>query len=246
MYSTSEIHFDTNELGDRTATIDIDSNLLPHISVDTYQMFNGDGVTEMEFECVAEHHGIDKDLLDVRWLDQSDVLPRLSEAAVDTMNGQLYDGTVTFSGVNSTYSPTYYNFATDSFNTTMTVNLNQLAHWIYEEHGSIVQAIEDYASENFRSCDGFLSFVPSALSDERRLGTLIWLGVHMYLAEHLDRDTCFYGVAEVEHEAYMGSFEIVASRHDWHASDEGAFEQCTWCGVGQTEDNIDDECELEA
>lgn len=242
MYSTSEIHFDVSELGDRTATFDIDSNLLPHISVDTYQVFAGDWVAEIELEHMAEHHDIDADKLEISWGDQSDVLRKLSEAAVDTLNSQLYDGTVTFMGVNSTYSPTYYNFKTDSFNTTMTVNLNQLASWIYEEHGSVIQAIEDYGNENFHSYDGFMSFVIGAMHDERRLGTLIWLGVHMYLSEHLDRDTCFSGVAEAEHEAYFDSFKIVATRHDWRGIAEDIV--CNWCNTEQTEENIDDECEL--
>lgn len=225
MWRNDELDYHVNESGDRIVKIDIDSNLLPAISVDTYQTFPGDSAVEMDLEHHAEQYDIDAD--DLRWniTDHQGVLRALSEAAVETLNDQLCFGggpeghgfdIVSFDGVQSVYSPRYYNFQTDSFRSEVTINVSRLVAWLgWETGGAVIKTVERYGYDNFSSRDGFISFVTGAMEDERRLGTLIWLGLHKYLSEALDRDTCFHAVAEAEHGAYTEHLEVALTDSAW-------------------------------
>lgn len=237
MWRTDELDYRINEQGDRIVSFDIDSNMLPHISIDTYAMFNGDGPLDYEVESAAEFYELDTDDLEITVNTFGSILRALSERAVETLNdqcdawtGSVADGTggdiVEFGDVRSTYSPKFYNFATDSFKSEVTINLTRLIRWLRQQGTPIVEAVERYGNDNFSSYSGFISFVTGAMHDERRVGTLIWLGLHWYLSETLDPETCFYAVAEAEHEAYAENSTISIESCAWQRMvNEGVAEQ---------------------
>jgi len=201
MWRNDELEYSVSEQGNRIVKLAIDSNLLPVITVDTYQTFNGDWCIEQLTESEAEHYELNREDIDVEVTDFIDMLRAYSEAALKAVQGQMNGDMVEFSdSVNSVYSPRYYNFETDSFNTDISVDLDQLVAWIKLEHGSVIPALEAYADMHFKSRSGFISFVTGALYDERRLGTLIWLGVHMYLADRLDWDQFYSDMTEMEYD----------------------------------------------
>lgn len=228
MWRNDELDYTYNGNGDRIVKIDVDSNLLPTISIDTYGTFTGDTEIQLELEQFAEIHELEVDDLAWHISDHDAVRRALSEAAVNSMNNQLCWGggpedplssdIVSFGPVQSTYSPRQYNFETDSFRTEATINVSRLIDWLRHEypwHVELVDAVESYGLEHFSSRDGFISFVTGAMYDERRVGTLIWLGLHKYLRESLDSGQCDSDVREAERGAYIDSLEVTLDSNAW-------------------------------
>ena len=227
MYRLDEIDMSFDEHGQRIARFTIDSNLLPVVTIDTYSTFTGYSTIESEIEYWANEEAPDASLEPDDFestVDFGDLKRDLAVTVVDWINentGPIAYGfddpvpVVTFGAVNSTYSPKYYNFESDSFNADVTVNVTELVKWLRAEHGSIVDAIESYADEHFKSYDGFMSFVTGALMDERRAGTMLWLGLHMYLADQLDWGDFLMHMKEAESEIYTEHTTITLKDEAW-------------------------------
>lgn len=213
MWNNDELEFFINEDGERMVTLSISSNMLPHISVDTYQMWTTDSWEEQELANLGEDEPRwgscrGRVALDLSWddyeftYDHSRFLEQLSDACIEAMTNRS-DGMFEMGERESTYSPNYYNFETDSFSAPYTLNLTELILWgrgRSEWRGmKLEDAVEGYLRLRYTSYDGFHSFVTPALDDDnRRLATLVWGLFHAWLDEAFgdDRDSWLYGVYE--------------------------------------------------
>jgi hypothetical protein len=203
--SKFEISESVNEDGETIVEIVLDSNLLPVLNIDTYQCFNGDSWVESEIEHFMEETGKDLDYDDFEWqYDHAGIVKALAEASAETVLDQLAsDGVITGVDVQSVYSPREYNFATDSYRALWTVNLSKLDQWCKESAFDP----DAFATEHYSSYDGFISFVPAMLEDDRE-GTVIWLKIDAYLRSEYDEERSFYNVAEAEWEAYSNNVTV--------------------------------------
>lgn len=207
-----------NEDGDRIVELDIWSNLLPHLSIDTYSTFTGDGWLESELEHFGSGDSdapYDSDQYDdYEWsYDHPAILKVLAEASAGDVLDQLAgQGILLMVEVKDTSSPSEYNFTTDSYSAIWTVNLTKLEAWA-AENGFEAQA---YATEHHGSYDGFMSFVDRWLEDEPE-DTKLWLMLDAYFRAELDSDSQFNAVCEVEWEAYSDHTTITRIGQDTEA-----------------------------
>ena len=205
----------TLESGDVVATLNIGSNMLPHVTVDTYGTFDGSSFFAMETENWVDEHGFNDDEVDVRLTDSDAILRGLGEVMLAEMSNQLEPWVpnpddrviVTPGELTSVYSPRYYNFQTDSFAADYAVNLTALSEWL-TDFGFDGEALEAWGRRQWASRDGFFSFIPSRLdSSDERTETLAWLATYLYLEQTLDAEALMYAGAEREGDLYMNNTE---------------------------------------
>lgn len=203
--SEFEISESVNEDGETIVEIKLDSNLLPVLNIDTYQCFNGDSWVEQEIEGYNENEGTDLGYDDFDWnYDHAGIVKALAEASAETVVDQLAtDGVITGVDVKSVYSPREYNFATDSYCAVWTVNRSKLEAWCKETAFDA----DAFAKEHYSSYDGFISFVPSMLRDDRE-GTTLWLMIDAYMRSEYDEERGFLHVAEAEWEVYQNNVTV--------------------------------------
>lgn len=233
MWSNDELEYFTNDDGDRMVKMAIGSNMLPKITVDTYQTFTGDYWEESEIDYLEQgesswgsyrgrkaYEGLD--WRDYNWsYNHSRELGLLAESCVIAMNEQIwFDTPYEVGEVLSTYSPVAYNFATDSFEAEYTLNMTRLIHWARhrEEWAGtrLEDAVEGYLRERYTSCDGFISHVTPALNDpDEHLATLVWGIFHAWMEFEFDYDSWLCNMAEGEHEMYMETRELKLTDEGW-------------------------------
>lgn len=201
----------TLESGDVIATLNIGSNMLPHVTIDTYSTFDGSSFFNMEADNWVVEHGFVDGEVDVNVSDAEAIRRELGQLMLDAMSTQLLPWTpcgdervvVTPGELTSTYAPRSYNFKTDSFAADYVVNLTALSEWL-ETWGIDAEA---YGLDNFRSRDGFHSYIPGRLDDYdgERTETLVWLGMYAFLESELDEEELRFAGAEAEADIYMNN-----------------------------------------
>lgn len=234
MWNNDELEYSTDDAGDRIVKMAIGSNMLPKITVDTYQTFTGDSWEESELEYLADaggdraHEGKRAydglDWSDYKWTyNNSRELELLAEQCVSAMNEQVYADTPYEVGeVLSTYSPSYYNFETDSFSADYTLNISKLIHWARnreEWRGERLEdAVDSYLRERYASCDGFISYVTPALNGDyggERLATLVWGLFHAWMEFEFNREEWFYAMFEDDYTIYMETRSLALTSEGW-------------------------------
>lgn len=231
MWTNDELEYFTNDEGDRMVKMSIGSNMLPKITIDTYQTFTGDSWEESEIEYLRDEYGDNRAYSGGRayeglgWGDydwsynHSRELELLAEQCVNVMNDMFYaDLPYEVGEVTSTYSPSYYNFATDSFTAVYTLNLDQLIIWAREHFGAgkLDDHIEDYLRGHYTSCSGFTSHVTPALDDDsRRMPTLIWGLFHAWMEFEFDRELWEINMFEGDYEIYMETRSLKLTEEGW-------------------------------
>ena len=204
---------ETNDDGDTIVTFTLDSNLLPAINVDTYQSFNGDSWLEYETEYYRTECGMPDDAdLDVTY-DWDGIIRALGEANIDWLTGEFPE---IFQSIEiiSTYSPSAYNFETDSFRGVYTVNWTAFLR-AYREAGA--KSAHDWMIERWSSRDGFMSFIPSRWysDDDTHIAVKRWLAFHWWMSQAIEDDeSLFLHVAEAEHEAYGNNTTVTLPERD--------------------------------
>ena len=194
--------------------IHLDSSMLPGVNVDTYQSFNGDSWEESELdyystegipEWLVGHPAAQRAVVELEWddfdrtYDHRAILRALSEAAAD---GLVHDGGVSFDQiivdveVTSVYSPTYYNFSTDSFAGWLTLDTEALSESLDDID---TEALEDWAQTRWASRDGFHSHIPGYFDNEPQWA-MVWAAVARVLVD-ADYDGTL-ATSEAEWEAY--------------------------------------------
>lgn len=202
--------------------IEMSSNLLHGVTVDTYQTFNGDSWLESEIHYMSEepgalrhivdHPAVERVTVDVEWedvevhYDNDAILNALAEAALDDLiMGEQCD--IILSGeVTSTYSPMYYNFESDSFGADLEIDLEALA---VRADDIDVDDLEQWSRDRHRSYDGFMSFVGNWWDGSRdREWVVIWAALDYVLTR--EDYSGLLGVAEAEYEIYSEHTTISA------------------------------------
>ena len=204
---------------DGALKITVDSSMLPGVNVDTYQCFNGDSWEENDLdymggnlrECLVSHPAADRADVTFEWddfdrdYDHHQILWDLSEAAAEGLvtDGGLHFGQViTGAEVLSVYSPAAYNFATDSFNATLTLDTEMLAEVLDDID---TEDLEAWAQDRWQSRSGFISHIPRYFRDEPQWA-MVWAAVARVLVD-ADYDGTLT-TAEAEWEACMNNTTI--------------------------------------
>lgn len=249
MWKNSELEYAINEDGDRAVKMVIGSNMLPHITIDTYQMFTSDAYEENEVDYFVNESGYDlePDDLDISYGDHAKVVETLAEWCRDAVGAMCAEhGVAEVGEVVSTFSPAAYNFATDSFEAEYTLNLSALMRWgrQREEWGGerLEDAVDSYLRERYSSCDGFISYVIPALDGRYhgdRLATLVWGLFHAWMEFEFDQEAWFYAMLEDDYtlwsdfvtfkftaDGYEKNREAVALSGDYWLVPEEYSEEC--------------------
>lgn len=234
MWRNDELEYFTNDEGDRMVKMSIGSNMLPKITIDTYSTFTGDSWEESELDHLTDtygdrsyngecgYEGLDWDHYNFTY-NHSREVEILAQWCVDAMNGMVYfDTPYEVGAVTSTYSPSAYNFATDSFTADYTLNMSKLIHWARsrEEWAGMMleDAIDEYLRERYTSCDGFISYVTPALDGEYhgdRLATLVWGLFHAWMEYDFDGDDWFCSMLEDDYTLYSETRSIQFTDAGW-------------------------------
>lgn len=149
-----------------TTTIDIDSRDLAY-TIDTYGMFTGESTDESE----SEYYRDEYNLTDDEWrsisfdYDHAEIVKALASSSIQLLDENLVQhgsGIVKAVDLRSTTSPKFYNYTTDSYIATWTVDVKKLEnyikadqakynsfereHWysVYDSHGTDNFKQEDY------------------------------------------------------------------------------------------------------
>lgn len=196
-----------NADGEKMARIDLESSTLPFISIDTYQTFNGESWLEQQYESIAEETGLELDWsnTDVKY-NFPGILQGLAEASIEGIINQLYDSPIESIEFVSSWSPAAYNFQTDTYTATYTVNWTKLQKWLKQSGKNR----EEWFIERWRSYDGFHSFMyPGYWEDPQyKQAMLVYATIAMWMEENIDRDEVFMTVAEAEWEVYYENAEV--------------------------------------
>lgn len=196
-----------NADGQVMARIDLESDTLPYVSIDTYQTFTGDSTLESEYQWIAEEYGVELDWSnsDVKY-NHDGIKRGLAEASIESIINQLYDSPIESIEYVSNWSPGAYNFQTDTYRATYTVNWTALKKWLKKSGLDR----EEWFIERWRSYDGFHSYMyPGYWEDPQyKEALLIYATIAMWMEHNLDRDEMFMHVAEAESEIYMNNMEI--------------------------------------
>ena len=204
---------------DGALKITVDSSMLPGVNVDTYQCFNGDSWEESDLdymssnlrECLVGHPAADRADVTLEWddfdrdYDHRAILWALSEAAAEGLvtDGGLHFGQIiTGAEVLSVYSPAAYNFATDSFNATLTLDTEMLAEVLDDID---TEDLEAWAQDRWQSRSGFISHIPRYFRDEPQWA-MVWAAVARVLVD-ADYDGTL-ATAEAEWEAHMDNTTV--------------------------------------
>lgn len=205
---------------DGNLTITVDSSMLPGVNVDTYQCFSGDSWVENELDYLstegipewlaghpaAQRAVVSLDYDDFDWsYDHRAILWALSEAAAEDLihaGGINFDHIITDAEVGSVWSPAAYNFATDSFTVTLTLDTEALAEAL---GGMEAYEVEEWARDRWASRDGFMSNIPRYFDDDTPWAT-VWAAVAKVLVDAEYDGTM--ATAEAEHEAYTNNTDI--------------------------------------
>jgi hypothetical protein len=174
-----------------------------NISPDTYQLVNGDSWTESEIEWWSQETGRDLTYDDLSWeYDHAGIVRGFAEELAHWISEELMGA-----GLNSlanvrvvdSWSPQFYNFTSDGFEVEITCDPAELRGLTGDFD------VDDWVHEWYRSCDGFISYVPSRLDDsEWRAGYDAEFRVESLLAslDPSDNEDWRYRLWEAEHEVY--------------------------------------------
>lgn len=115
------------------------NNLDTNFSIDTYQIFTGDNVYDMEIEYQRDENN--KENIDINF-DHKQVVRDLALQSIETILSGLnkYENIkCIINGINliDTFSPSYYNYTTDSYDMIIDFNSNNLNKWIKDENKTL-------------------------------------------------------------------------------------------------------------
>jgi len=211
MYKKSEIAIAVNDEGVDVLELEVSSNTLPGVTVDTYQTFTGDS-SDQNFLDYQSEQGEPSDYDDYDWdYDNAAVHRELAEASIEAIIAQLGGkGVIESIELTSTWSPKEYNFKTDSYNALYTIDPAKLEEWADENF-----KLEEYLKEYHQSYDGYADFVGMYLEDpETQWGTLIWLKLAAYVRAELDGEAYMNYMCEREGEIWSNNTTVTPRNKD--------------------------------
>lgn len=214
MYKLNEITLGADEHNRLTLTLDISSNTLPGVTVDTYQTFTGDSSDQMFLENQMEQ-GESGEYDDYDWeYDNAAVHKGLAEASIEAIVDQFCKpgGAEIIQSIefDSTWSPKEYNFKTDSYTARYVLNVLELERWAGNNF-----SLPDYVRDFHQSYDGYMDFVSTYLEDpDTRVGTIIWLKLAAYFRAELDTEAYMNYMSERESEIWSSNTKVTPVERD--------------------------------
>src|SRR5699024_12302034 len=125
-----------------------------------------------------------------------------SAAALVHAGGINFDQVINDAEVGSVWSPAAYNFATDSFTVTLTMDTEALDEALGDMEA---YEVEEWARDRWASRDGFVSNIPRYFDDDTPWAT-VWAAVAKVLVDAAYDGTI--ATAEAAHEAYTNTTDI--------------------------------------
>lgn len=124
------------------------NNLDTALTIDTYQMFNGESAYEMELDYYKTEENKEVDIN----YNHKQIVKDLAEASINEIMIQLdkYENTtgiINHMTVVKTYSPQFYNYTTDSYNVEIDFNEDKLEKFIKDNYDDF-QQFDDNSIEN--------------------------------------------------------------------------------------------------
>lgn len=172
-------------------TIKIDNRDLAY-TIDTYGMFTGESVHEME----AEHYRDEYDLTDDEWrdldfdYDMAAITKALALESINIIWGEIPADIITDIDLIETDSPRFYNYTTDHYTADWTLDDAALLEYIREHRDEFERFIDEAWSS--------VSEVYEADSETRLVAMIDY-----YTQQHLDVDSYNMAMWERETEVYM-------------------------------------------
>lgn len=184
MFRNDEIEYATNDDGRKVAILEMGSQILPMISVDTYGLFTGDGYFDTEWDYFHSELGLPDSTVEIKVSDHDRLLRSLADTSHQWVTEQLFEqdepAIMTHGDVTGVWSPQFYNFATDQYDAKYAIDLELMEEWIASRNWNHVE----YGEREFASYSGFASHVPGYLQDpDMSEGVRLWLFAYAYLTE---------------------------------------------------------------
>jgi len=140
--------------------ITLDNRDLEHVHIDTYQMLTGDSFDESEIEYQCEELKNDKLTHDdFEWeYDHKQIVEDFAKASINIVLQGIRHETggdcITAIEYVSSTSPTYYNYTTDGYIMTVTVDTKKINKYIDANHAAIIVIAGKYDASTI---DGIIS-----------------------------------------------------------------------------------------
>lgn len=177
-------------------TIKIDNRDLSY-TIDTYGMFTGESVHEME----ANHYRDEYNLTDDEWrdldfdYDMAAITKALALESINIIWGEIPADIITNIDLIDTDSPRFYNYATDHYTADWTLDDAAMLEYIREHRDEFAKfAADEWPDLHAYDLDA---------DDCIEAGDLIVAMIDYYTREHLDADSYNMAMFERETEVYM-------------------------------------------
>ena len=179
-------------------------------TIDTYGMFTGDSVEDMEREHYADTYALNLDEVELNFeYNHPGVVKRLAEESISLLWDQFCgivgnrDGIVRNITLDKTTSPQFYNYTTDSYVAIWDVNIIKLKNWIRKNRDNY----DTYLTENYDAYDRE-KLTPGSESYDQEYH---WISmIDFYTRTEYDPEEYESHMFEKETEAWMENMDLDA------------------------------------
>mgnify|MGYP001002258266 CR=1 FL=1 len=183
---------------DNLIKVQIDNRDLAY-TIDTYGMFTGESVAESE----SEHYRDEFDLTEDEWseigfdYDHAGIVKDLASASVNILWNELKGAIVHEIAIDKTGSPQFYNYTTDHYVATWTIDADVLKQYIEEANADF----ENFITE-------FWDYEYSKAVSEDDVDTQTVIALDFWTRRVLSEDSYNEQMWEAESEAYFNNMEL--------------------------------------
>lgn len=121
-------------------TLKIDNRDLAY-TIDTYGMFTGGSVEEMEEQHYIDEYGIDPESIDFEY-DHAGAVKSLAEASINILWNELREIVENIQLI-ETNSPRFYNYTTDSYVAEWTINADRLQAYVTSHANEFEEFVDE-------------------------------------------------------------------------------------------------------
>lgn len=198
--------------------IELNSSICPLVDFTTYdRLLSASYLEDMSRDCLGDFETVTVDQSDV----DACIMKKICEYMQDDIAPALAEYGVKSFSVGEIYKPKEYNFYHDSFAFTAEMEEDWKARAIaFLDKNSDNEKLHCYISDNWKSCDGFLSFMPESMEElkeglrvfETSFSDVYLLGAYLTLAGIVSEAKVSFDVFEEDVYDYILSYtDITAS-----------------------------------
>lgn len=198
--------------------IELNSSICPLVDFTTYdRLLSASYLEDMSRDCLGDFETVTVDQSDV----DACIMKKICEYMQDDIAPALAEYGVKSFSVGEIYKPKEYNFYHDSFAFTAEMEEDWKARAIaFLDKNSDDEKLHCYISDNWKSCDGFLSFMPESMEElkeglrvlETSFSDVYLLGAYLTLAGIVSEAKVSFDVFEEDVYDYILSYtDITAS-----------------------------------